>query len=148
MRELFLFIRRVSRRLLGNFVAVMRLQGNFRPHHFDNKEGEKAMTTKVARCRRFRNFMYSTRERAARDIAAAFEHHRSRFDRYCLANLKLRLRLPWSFVLSLHRDGERMLSTEAVSRKLGVAPGLTIVNGCPLGELKPEDLSPEQGGLR
>ncbi len=106
------------------------------------------MSTKVARCRRFRNFMLSTRERAARDIATAFERHRNQFDRYCLGNLKLRLRLPWSFVLSLHRDGKRLLSTEAVSRKLGLAPAPTIVNGCPLGELKPEDLNPEQGGLR
>ena len=106
------------------------------------------MSMKVARCRRFRNFMYSTRERAARDIAAAFERHRSQFDHYCLNNLKLRLRLPRGFVLSLHRDGKRLLSTEAVSRKLELAPGLTIVNGCPLGELKAEALSPEQGGLR
>ncbi len=106
------------------------------------------MSTKVARCRRFRNFMYSTRERAARDIAAAFERHRTQFDHYCLNNLKLRLRLPWRFVLSVHRDGKRLLSTEAVSRKLGLTPGLTITNSRPLGELKPEDLSPEQGGLR
>lgn len=106
------------------------------------------MSMKVARCRRFRNFMVSTRERAARDIAAVFEHQRDRFDRYCLDNLKLRLRLPAGFVLSLHRDGKSLLSTEAVSRKLELAPDLTIVNGCPLGELKPEHLSPEQGGLR
>ena len=106
------------------------------------------MSTKVARCRRFRNFMLSTRERAARDIATVFERHRNQFDRYCLGNLKLRLRLPWRFVLSLHRDGKRLLSTEAVSQKLGLAPELTIANGCPLGELKPEDLNPEQGGLR
>lgn len=106
------------------------------------------MSTKVARCRRFRNFMLSTRERAARDIATAFEYHRSKFDRYCLGNLKLRLQLPAGFVLSLHRDGERLLSTEAVSRKLGLAPAPTIVNGHPLGELKPENLNPEQGGLR
>ena len=106
------------------------------------------MSMKVARCRRFRNFMYSTRERAALDIAAAFERHRSQFDHYCLNNLKLRLRFPRGFVLSLHRDSEGVLSTEAVSRKLALAPGLTIVNGCPLGELKPEDLSPEQGGLK
>ncbi|KKL22054.1 hypothetical protein LCGC14_2439260, partial [marine sediment metagenome] len=52
------------------------------------------------------------------------------------------------FVLSLHRDGERLLSMEAVSRKLGLAPALTIVNGCPLGELKAEALSFEQGGLK
>ena len=106
------------------------------------------MSMKVARCRRFRNFMLSTRERAARDIARVFEYQRSKFDRYCRDNLKLRLRLPWCFVLSLHRDGKRLLSAEAVSQKLELAPGLTIVNGCPLGELKAEDLRPEQGGLR
>lgn len=106
------------------------------------------MSVKVARCRRFRNYMLSTRERAARDIAAAFEHHRDRFDRYCLASLKLRLRLPADFVLSLHRDGKRLLSTEAVSRKLGLAPAPMIVNGCPLGELKPENLTFEQGALK
>ncbi len=106
------------------------------------------MSNKVARCRRFRNFMLSTRERTARDIAAVFDYQRNRFDRYCRDNLKLRLRLPAGFVLSLHRDGERLLSRESVSRKLELAPAPTIVNGCLLGELKPEHLSPEQGGLR
>jgi len=106
------------------------------------------MSMKVARCRRFKNYMLSTRERTARDIAAVFDYQRNRFDRYCLGNLKLRLQLPAGFVLSLHRDSKRLFFTQSVSRKLELAPAPTIANGCPLGELKPEDLSPEQGGLR
>ena len=114
------------------------------------------MSLKTARVRRFRLFMYRTREGLLRDLHVHLRAEIRAIERLLADLLDRRvrrvLRLGWGWKLMIVRDPDdrlrsrRLVDLEEVGERQ--RRERFAVRGIPLGRIEPGDLAPDEGGLR
>jgi hypothetical protein len=114
------------------------------------------MSLKTARARRFRLFMYRTRDRVLADLHVALRGEVRAIERLLAEILDDRVRrvvrLGWGWKLMIVRDPDDQLRSRKIvdlgEMELRQTAELFVVNDVPLGRLEPTDLAGDEGGAR
>jgi hypothetical protein len=114
------------------------------------------MSLKTARARRFRLFMYRTRDRVLADLHVALRSEVRAIERLLAEILDERVRrvvrLGWGWKLMIVRDPDDQLRSRKIV-DLGEMTSRQVndqfyVREIRLGDLRPSDLQPDEGGAR